>query len=93
MSETSIEAQIRCLREMVDYLRVYCKQMEDSINDLGKSIKALRMDELTVEFEEFYEKNYFNRTKTLTDQVQGDIMYGHIRFLEEVIEKLESTRD
>lgn len=93
MSETSINAQIRCLREMVDYLKRYCKDMEESIYELGKSIKVLRMDELTTEFEDFYEDHYYNRTKSLTDQVRGDIMYGHIRFLEEVIEILESTRD
>ncbi|MBR3697997.1 MAG: hypothetical protein IKM85_00585 [Bacteroidales bacterium] len=93
MSETSREAQIRCLEEMVDYLKVYCREMQESIDDLNKSIRALRELELTTEFEDYYEENYFRRTKNLTDQVQGDILHGHIRYLEEVIDHLKSTRD
>lgn len=93
MSEVSIREQVRCLEEMVDYLKGYCNAMEESIDELNKSMKVLKADELTTEFEEFYEQEYFKRTKTLTDQVVGDITYGHIRYLNEVIEKLREMID
>lgn len=93
MSEVSIREQIHCLEEMENYLKVYCNEMQDSIDNLNKSIKVLRSDELTTEFEEYYEQEYFRRTKTLIDQVHGDIIYGHLRYLDEVIEKLKSMLD
>ena len=93
MSEVSLNEQIRCLEEMEDYLKKYCAEMQSSLDGLYNSMKVLRSDELTIEFEDYYEQEYYRRTKTLIDQVQGDITYGHLRYLDEVIEKLKSMRD
>lgn len=93
MSEVSLEEQIRCLEEMESCLENFCVKMQEYIDDLSKSIKLLRSDELTIEFEEFYDQNYYRHTKTIVDQVKGDIEYGHLRYLDEVIEKLKGLRD
>lgn len=93
MSEVSLNEQISCVEDMEDKLKDYCIVLEDTLSQLYKCIKTLRSDELTIEFADYYEHNYYIRTKTIVDQVMGDVEYGHLRFLDAVLEKLKSMRD
>lgn len=91
MSEISIKAQVACIEEMVESLKTYCQYMEESVSELQKAIHVMRMDSLTTEFEDTYQEQYYTRLKAKTDQVIGDIRFGHIRYLEEVKEGLIRT--
>ena len=93
MSEIRLEEQIRCLEEMESFLMQFSVEMQNSIEDFHKCIVLMRDNGLTFEFGDLYERTYYYPAKTKVDQVVGDIQYGHIRYLNEIIEYLKGLRD
>ena len=93
MSGVSLEAQIRCLEEMISYLSAYCSDMNDCIDDYYRNLVALREKGLTLEFGELYEREYYLPAKSRLEQVIGDSQYGHLRFLSEILERMKAMRD
>lgn len=93
MHEVSLEAQIRCLEEMISYLSAFCSDMNDCIDEYSRNLVALREKGLTLEFGETYERDYYLPAKSRMEQVIGDIQYGHLRFLGEVLERMKAMRD
>ena len=93
MSEIRLEEQIRCLEEMEDCLEQFVIIMQDCIDEFYECIVKLRENGLTFEFGEHYESTYYYPAKTKVDEVIGNIQYGHIRYLNDVIDYLKGLRD
>lgn len=89
MSEMSLKEQIKCLEDMIQYLRDFSKKMDDTMHGLNNDIEYLRANGFSVETEETYRKGYYQPVKDKVDMVVSNINTIHRDYLERVKDRLE----
>lgn len=90
-NEMSLEEQICCMKQMREYLGVFCVIMRDTMDSFQDDIKYLRSVGLSTEIEEQYQKSYYTPANNNVEQVIGNIQHQHFDYIDRVVEKLEEA--